>query len=116
MHTPRLFGPAFGSGYPLLFLLSIGLLFRASIGPAETLLIMAGQQRICAAVYTATFILNVALNVSLIPAFGLLGAATATTTALILETLVLFYITYSRLGINCSILVLLRPPRPAEAS
>ena len=39
---------------------------------------MAGQQGISAIVYTATFILNVALNIILIPRFGLTGAATAT--------------------------------------
>ena len=40
-----------------------------------------------------------------------MGAATATATALVLETLVLYYITYSRLGISCSILSALRAPR-----
>jgi O-antigen/teichoic acid export membrane protein len=73
---------------------------------------MAGQQGICAAVYTATFILNLTLNVSLIPAYGLMGAAAATATALVLEALVLYYITYARLGISCSILAALRAPRP----
>ena len=42
-------GRSFGSGYPLLYILSVGLLFRASIGPAESLLTMAGQQGICVA-------------------------------------------------------------------
>jgi O-antigen/teichoic acid export membrane protein len=70
-----LFGPSFTAGYPLLWVLSIGLLLRASIGPAETLLIMAGQQRRCAGIYTGAFILNVVLNFVLIPRFGLMGAA-----------------------------------------
>ncbi|MBN8997494.1 MAG: lipopolysaccharide biosynthesis protein [Rhizobiales bacterium] len=111
-----LFGASFAEGYPLLFVLAIGLIFRAAIGPAETLLIMAGQQGICAAVYTATFILNVSLNVSLIPNYGLMGAATATTIALVLEALVLYYVTYVRLGIRCSILDALRPVRAIEAN
>jgi O-antigen/teichoic acid export membrane protein len=104
----QLFGSSFTEGYPLLFVLSIGLLFRAAIGPAETLLIMAGQQGICAAVYTATFVLNVALNISLIPAYGLMGAAAATAAALVLEALVLYYVTYTRLGISCSIIAAFR--------
>ncbi len=108
-----LFGPNFGDGYPLLYILSIGLLVRASIGPAETLLIMAGQQGLCAAVYTATFILNVVLNFSLIPLFGLPGAASATTIALIVETGALYWITATRLGIRCSIVLALRSSRPA---
>ena len=83
---------------------------------SSDLLIMAGQQGICAAVYTATFILNVSLNVSLIPNYGLMGAATATTIALVLEALVLYYVTYVRLGIRCSILDALRPVRAIEAN
>ena len=104
-----LFGPTFVDGYPLLFILSVGLLFRASIGPAETLLIMAGQQRITAVVYTATFFLNVALNFLLIPRIGLAGAATATALALTIETLVLYVIVRTRLGLKCSIIEALKP-------
>ena len=112
-----LFGPSFAEGYPLLAVLSVGLLFRASIGPAETLLIMAGQQRICAWVYTAAFVINVILNFTFVPMFGLIGAASATALALVAETLMLFVITYTRLGLVCSILTAFRAPRPiAEAS
>jgi O-antigen/teichoic acid export membrane protein len=108
-----LFGASFVGGYPILFVLSIGLLFRASIGPAETLLIMAGQQGISAAVYTLTFFFNVAMNVFLIPRYGLLGAAAATSTALAAESLAVYYIAYRRLGIRCSIVHALWPARPA---
>ena len=110
-----LFGPNFGSGYPLLYIMSIGLLFRASIGPAESLLTMAGQQGICAVIYTAAFIVNVILNVTLIPLLGLIGAAIATSASLVLETIALYSITASRLGMRCSILAAMRPPPPIEA-
>jgi O-antigen/teichoic acid export membrane protein len=98
-----LFGPTFASGYPLLYILSAGILVRASIGPAETLLTMAGQQGITAIVYTATFVFNVTLNIVLIPRFGLAGAASATSLALVTETIALYTITATRLGIHCSI-------------
>ena len=112
-----LFGPSFAAGYPLLWVLSIGLLLRASIGPAETLLIMAGQQRQCAAIYTGAFILNVILNFALIPRFGLMGAAAATSITLAAETLLLYVVAWYRLGISCSILTAFRQPRAvAEAS
>jgi O-antigen/teichoic acid export membrane protein len=110
-----LFGPNFVAGYPLFYILSVGLICRAAIGSAGSLLIMAGQQTACAVVYTVTFILNVALNVSLIPAIGLPGAATATTVALVFEAMALYWITARRLGINCSIIAALRNPRPASA-
>jgi len=108
-----LFGPAFGSGYPLLFILSAGILVRASIGPAESLLTMAGQQGICAAIYTGTFVLNVVLNVVLVPRMGLVGAATATSVALILETIALYTATRIRLDLRCFILFAFRPIRTA---
>jgi O-antigen/teichoic acid export membrane protein len=111
-----LFGESFGGGYWLLFILSVGLIFRAAIGSAESLLIMAGQQRICAAIYTVTFILNVVLNFTLIPRYGLAGAAMATSTALVLESLVLYYVTYSRLGIHCSIFHAMWQGRRKEAA
>jgi O-antigen/teichoic acid export membrane protein len=107
-----LFGENFASGYPLLLVLSVGLLVRASIGPAETLLAMAGQQRMCALVYTGAFALNVALNFQLIPIFGLIGAASATTISLIVETVCLYFIASRRLGIGCSILTAWRAEAP----
>ena len=111
-----LFGPSFVNGYPVLFILSIGLLLRASIGPAETLLIMAGQQGITAVVYAATFFLNVSLNFLLIPYLGINGAATATAIALSAETLVLWVVVLGRLSINCSILAVHKaPPGAFEA-
>lgn len=108
-----LFGAGFTAGYPLLFVLSVGLLVRAAIGPAETLLIMAGQQRACAWVYGAAFTLNIVLNVVLIPRFGLMGAAAATAATLTMEALTLYVIVYRRLGISCSIVsAVLKPPPP----
>lgn len=108
-----LFGPTFGSGYPLLFILSAGILVRSSIGPAESLLVMAGQQGICAIIYTGTFVLNVALNVLLIPRMGLYGAAAATSIALVLETVALYTATRTRMNIRSFILFALRPVKPA---
>ncbi|MCX5494566.1 oligosaccharide flippase family protein [Kaistia dalseonensis] len=99
-----MFGPSFVGGYSLLFIFAIGLLFRASIGPAESILTMAGEQRICAAVYAGTFLVNLVLNYSLIPRFGLEGAAIATTTALIVETVAVYWAVRWRLRLRCSIL------------
>lgn len=110
-----LFGESFTAGYPLLFALSIGLLVRAAIGPADILLVMAGEQRACAWVYGATFVLNVVLNILLIPRFGLMGAAAATSATLAAQALALYVIVYKRLGISCSILsAMMKPPPPAE--
>ena len=46
-----LFGPRFVDGYHLMFILAVGLMARAAVGPVERLLNMLGEQRACAAVY-----------------------------------------------------------------
>lgn len=109
-----LFGPSFGAGYVLIPIFSVGVLVRASIGPAETLVIMAGQQWISAWVYGAAFLLDVVLNVVLTPRFGLVGAAWATSIALIAETIALYVICLTRLGLRCSIVDVLLPAHPLE--
>jgi O-antigen/teichoic acid export membrane protein len=96
----RLFGAQFAGGYHLMFILAAGLLARAAIGPIERLLNMLGQQRMCALIYGGAFAINFAACLALIPLFGAAGAAAATTTALIVESIMLFRVTKSRLGFH----------------
>jgi O-antigen/teichoic acid export membrane protein len=95
-----LFGPQFTEGYHLLFILAVGLLARAAIGPIERLLNMLGEQRICALVYAGAFAVNIGLCFAFIPYFGMAGAAMATASALVLESILLFAVTRSRLGFH----------------
>ncbi|MBO6724053.1 MAG: lipopolysaccharide biosynthesis protein [Rhizobiaceae bacterium] len=94
-----LFGPGFDAGYPLLFVLILGVVARAAVGPAESLLTMTGHQNICAAAYAATLALNIGLNVILIPQFWLWGAAVATALAMTFEAAVLAFIVWRKQGI-----------------
>ena len=94
----RLFGPDFTGGYPLMFILAIGLLARAAIGPMGRLLNMLGQQRACAIACAGAFAVNIGLCFVLIPMFGALGAAIATTAALSVETFSLLRVATRRLG------------------
>lgn len=84
-----LFGPAFVSGYVLMAILFAGILSKALIGPAETLLTMAGEQKLCMVLYAVALAANIGLNVTLIPLFGLIGAACATMGAMMAEALLL---------------------------
>ncbi|MDX0888088.1 oligosaccharide flippase family protein [Sinorhizobium medicae] len=86
-----LFGPAFTSGAPLMAILLTGILAKAFVGPAETLLTMAGRQKLCAVLYAAALGANIALNLTLIPAFGLTGAAAATAGAMFVEAAILHF-------------------------
>lgn len=95
-----LFGPAYTSGYGLLFVLAIGLLCRAAVGPVERLLNMVGEQKACAMIYATAFVTNLVLCFVLIPYLGLYGAATATSIAMLLESALLFFVTKRKLGLH----------------
>jgi O-antigen/teichoic acid export membrane protein len=95
-----LFGPQFTAGYPLMFILAAGLLARAAVGPIERLLNMLGQQRACALIYAGAFAVNIGLSFALIPQFGMTGAASATASALLTESILLFVVTRRRLGFH----------------
>lgn len=94
-----LFGSAFTAGYVLMVILFAGILAKASIGPGEILLSMAGKQKLCVAVYAITLVVSISLNVSLIPHFGLIGAASATAGAMVVEAVLLHIAVRRVLGI-----------------
>src|SRR5215467_7347943 len=95
-----LFGPQFTSGYDIMFVLAIGLVGRAAIGPVERLLNMLGHQHVCALAYALAFAMNVILCLALVPRFGGHGAAASTSISLTFETVLLFWIVRRRLGLH----------------
>ena len=99
-----LFGEQFVAAYPVMFLLSVGMLARAALGPAEPLLNMLGRRRELAMIYAVTFVLNVALCCLLIPRFGIEGAAASTSAALVLGSIAVFVVAKRKLGIHVFIL------------
>ncbi|MEO0543579.1 MAG: lipopolysaccharide biosynthesis protein [Pseudomonadota bacterium] len=99
-----LFGAEYREGYPLLFILVSGVVLRAAIGPAESLLNMTGHQNACAVVFGSVLVVNIALNAALIPSMGLYGAATATFLATLIEVFALYQLVYRRIGVRMSIL------------
>lgn len=94
----QLFGSDFTAGYPLLFVLLAGIAARASVGPAESVLTMSGNQNACAKVYAATLAVNLILNFILIPILGLWGAAIATGLAMLFEATTLSITVWRKLG------------------
>jgi O-antigen/teichoic acid export membrane protein len=104
-----LFSPEFTTAYPVMCILVFGFLARASIGPAEFLLNTLGEQRRSAMVAVATAAINVLLNLALIPRFGLVGAACATTGALLFAALANYIVARRRLGFGISIFQNIRP-------
>ncbi len=95
-----LFGPAFTDAYLVMFVLAVGLMARAAIGPAERLVTMAGQQRICALAYAIAFAVNLAGCLALAGPYGSIGVATATSVAFVVESMLLYWIARRRLGLH----------------
>ena len=81
-----LFGSQFVDGYPVMCVLILAFLARAAIGPVDFLLNMTGGQADCARALTIAALLNLVLNLVLVPRFGIMGAATAVSLSLIAGT------------------------------
>lgn len=97
-----LFGPDFREAYWPLLILACGQLANAGFGPTGLLLNMTGHERDVTRVVAVAAGLNVALNLALIPMFGAVGAALATSVSLAFWNVWLWWLTHGRLGIRCS--------------
>lgn len=106
-----LFGTRFDAGSSLLMWLMIGFLVRAATGPVEYLLNMTGHQNMTAIAYGGAAVLNIILNLVLVPQFGVNGAAAATSISVSLATLLLAWFVRRRLGITAFIAMGLYPTR-----
>lgn len=73
-----LFGPAYLVAYLPLVILAAAQAVNSMTGPVGILLNMTNHQNVAAVVLGATAVVNVALNLFLIPRLGLVGAALAT--------------------------------------
>ncbi|OWV87982.1 multi antimicrobial extrusion protein MatE [Rhizobium sp. N122] len=94
-----LFGGAFTSGYAIMAILLAGILAKSLVGPAETLLMMAGKQNLCVGLYAGALAANVGLNLALIPHYGIEGTAIATASAMAVEAILLHLAVRHTLGI-----------------
>jgi len=93
------FDASFAAAYPALVVLAAGFLIKAAAGPVEYLLNAGGDQRAAGGIYLAGAAVNVAFNLALIPALGLIGAASATTLSILVVTVLLVERARRRLGI-----------------
>ena len=78
------FGPGFNSGAKPLTILSIGMSAEVLAGPALLALLMGGRSRRILAITALGFVVNLTLNLKLIPIWGMTGAALAWTASIVL--------------------------------
>lgn len=93
------FGEGFESGMVFLSILLIGVVIRATVGPAEVMLTMANAQKTAAWLYGVIFVINLSLNFILIPTIGLVGAAIATALSMTIEAILLVFAVRHHLGV-----------------
>lgn len=98
-----LFGEAFRAGYPALIILVVGQLINALCGPVGFLMTMTGHQDQATGILITGAALNILANAALIPLYGLIGAATATTISMAFWNLWMIKWVLDRLGVNPSV-------------
>ena len=72
------FGEEFLAGATVLIVLCLGQLVNAMTGSVATILQMTGNQKVYQNIVLCALLLNIVLNLLLVPKYGVMGAATAT--------------------------------------
>jgi len=103
-----MFGDGFRVGESALWVLIVGQLLNGLCGPVGYLLVMTGNERVVAATQAVAAVLNVILNTLLIPRLGMLGAAIATASTMIVWNVALLMSVARRLNLNPTVLSVFR--------
>lgn len=98
------FGSEFAAGNKVLLVLCIGQAVNAAVGSVGYILKMCGYERDVATAVAGSAVVNIVLNLLLIPGFGEVGAAVATACSLTILNVYLAWRVYSRLSINSTII------------
>ncbi|QEC49135.1 flippase [Baekduia soli] len=86
--TVALFGAQYASSAPILALLSLGYYFNAALGFNGLTLRVYGMVKLTVGVSLFVAVLNVLVNLALIPAFGAVGAGVGTCVTLLLHNVI----------------------------
>lgn len=95
-----LFGESFQQGSDVLAILALGRVVNGATGPTDLLLNLAGQERNTAKIFASAAVVNVLLNLLLIPWFGLEGAAGATTATMVLWNIAVLSLAVRRFKVS----------------
>ena len=93
------FGQAFTAGHKSLTILAAGQLFNSLTGPLGILLTMTGHEKKLGVILFLALALNTILNYFLIPRYGIVGAAVATSSVTVLWNAASVIMVRSQLGI-----------------
>lgn len=105
-----LFGPEFVSAYPALLVLLLGGVANALTGSVAYLMTMTGRHVPATMIFAGALFLSIFLNLLLIPRFGTVGAAVASSSATAAWNLAMLAYVRRTIGIDASALALQRRP------
>jgi len=98
-----LFGEDFIAGYPPLAVLLVGQAISAIAGSVGFLMVMTGHQMTAAKVIGGSALLNIVLNIILIPMYGIIGAAVATAISAATWNMIMLFYVKNNLNINSTV-------------
>jgi O-antigen/teichoic acid export membrane protein len=96
----RLFGDKFVDGMAALIILGVGQVIRAATGSLGMLLVMSGNEKNAAKMLCITSLLNIIMNLLLIPQLGINGAAIATLISTVIWSSLLLIVIIRKIKIN----------------
>ncbi len=94
------FGAPYIRAYVPMLILLAGQLVNSGMGSVATLLNMTGHERETAKGIVLSAVINLVLNLSLIPLWGIEGSAVATSVSLLVWNVVLWRAVWRKIGIN----------------
>lgn len=94
------YGPEFEAGYPVLVILTVGQMIKAGAGLIGVILQMTGEHKIYMKVNIIFGILNIILNLLLVPRYGMIGAASATALCLSMVDIICIFIIHKRMSVT----------------
>ncbi len=103
-----LFDPSFVSAYDILLIIGAGYTFDAAAGPTAYLLQMTGHERAFLKTIALSYTLVIIAQLICIPKFGLLGAAIPNALGMMFTASVCVYLNRKYIGIDTSVLGLMR--------
>lgn len=80
------FGEGFSSGATVLIVLAVAMMVRLATGIVQSLLLMGGRSHYQMGNKMAAVVVNLALNLLLVPVYGIIGAAIAWVVTMVLDT------------------------------
>lgn len=96
----RLFGPGFDEGATSMAILAVAMAVATAGGAVQSILLMGGRSAWQLADKTGALVLNVALNLILIPRWGITGAAIAWAVTIVVDTVIVVLQVHHLMGVR----------------